>query len=139
MMTQPTHAQDGEGAAISAKEFQGLVEMIGADVPEVVVDLLDTYLEESAGLIAMMQESVQQRNLAAILRSTHNLKSSSASVGAMRLSRLAADLEMFLRGAGVPMNVPGNVPGGVPAQVVAIAQEFELVRAALEEEKAQLL
>ena len=32
-----------------------------------------------------------------------------------------------------------NVPGGVPAQVVAIAQEFELVRAALEEEKAQLL
>lgn len=139
MMTQPTHAQDGEGSAISAIEFQGLVEMIGADVPEVVVDLLDTYLEESAGLIAMMQGAVQQRNLAEILRSTHNLKSSSASVGAMRLSRLAADLEMFLRGAGVPVNVPGDVPGDVPAQVVAIAQEFELVRAALEGEKSQLL
>jgi HPt (histidine-containing phosphotransfer) domain-containing protein len=99
-------------------------------MPEVIVDLLDTYLEESAGLIATMQEAVLQGNTAAILRPAHSLKSSSASVGAMRLSRLAAELETFLRGSSAPMDVP--------AQVTAIAQEFALVRAALEKEKARL-
>jgi HPt (histidine-containing phosphotransfer) domain-containing protein len=58
------------------------------------------------------------------------LKSSSASIGAMRLSRLCADLESHLR---------GSLPGlDVHGQVQQIEYEFERVQSALADEKAKL-
>lgn len=116
---------------ISADEFASLVEMIGGDAPEVVVDLLDTYLEESAGLIETVASAYAAGDLATMLRPAHSLKSSSASVGAMRLSRLCADLENHLR---------GHLPDlDVAAQVAAVQAEFALVQVALQEAKEQLL
>lgn len=116
---------------ISADEFASLIEMIGADAPEVVVDLLDTYLEESAGLIEMVVTAYAAGDMATMLRPAHSLKSSSASVGAMRLSRLCADLENHLRGQMPDLDVA--------AQVAAVQAEFALVQAALQMEKEQLL
>lgn len=116
---------------ISAQEFASLIEMIGEDAPEVVVDLLDTYLDESVTLVSIMAEANAVGDKAIMLRPAHSLKSSSASVGAIRLSRLCADLESHLRGSGPPLNVA--------AQVSAIQEEFALVQVALEVEKEQLL
>ena len=116
--------------AISEAEFQALVEMVGPEMPEVLVDLLDTYLEESAGLVQTIGEGTRAGDLSTVLRPAHSLKSSSASLGAMRLSRLCADLEAHLR---------GSLPGlDVPAQVQQIESEFARVQLALAEEKAKL-
>jgi HPt (histidine-containing phosphotransfer) domain-containing protein len=120
---------DGNPPAISETEFQALVDMVGADMPEVLIDLLDTYLDESAGLVAAIQSGQSSGDTASMLRPAHSLKSSSASIGAMRLSRFCADLESHLR---------GNLPGlDVPAQVVQIAHEFGRVKAALADQKAK--
>ena len=121
----------GEGRpAISEAEFQALVEMVGPEMPEVLVDLLDTYLEESAELVRAIRVGTDAGDLDSILRPAHSLKSSSASLGAMRLSKLCADLEAHLR---------GSLPGlDVPAQAQLIENEFGRVQLALADEKVKL-
>jgi HPt (histidine-containing phosphotransfer) domain-containing protein len=115
--------------AVSAKEFQGLVEMIGAEMPEVLVDLLDTYIEESAGLVNSLVEAQARGDVPSMLRPAHSLKSSSASIGAMQLSRLCAALESHVRDAS---------PGVEPAALVdAIDHEFGRVKVELAVERAK--
>ncbi len=128
----PTPGGTGRGSSpISTAEFQALIEMVGEDTPEVVVDLLDTYLEESAGLVHTITAAAAADNRDLMLRPAHSLKSSSASVGAMALSQLCADMELYAR---------GSLPNlDVVQQAQSIEQEFERVRVALEHEKAQLL
>jgi HPt (histidine-containing phosphotransfer) domain-containing protein len=116
--------------AISQAEFNALVEMVGADMPEVVIDLLDTYLDESLGLVTAIVENTERGDLASVLRPAHSLKSSSASIGAMRLSKLCADLESHLRGSLPNLDVLG--------QVQQLEGEFARVQAALQIEKAKL-
>jgi HPt (histidine-containing phosphotransfer) domain-containing protein len=122
---------EGNTPAISAEEFQALVEMVGPDAPDVLVDLLDTYLVESSGLVNAIREGASSGDLASALRPAHSLKSSSTSIGALRLSKLCADLESHLR---------GNLPGlDVNGQVRMIENEFVRVQSALDVEKAKLL
>ena len=127
---QSSGASAGNSPAISDTEFQSLVEMIGPDMPDVLVDLLDTYLEESSGLVDEIRNGERQGDFNSILRPSHSLKSSSASIGALRLSKLCADLESHLR---------GGLPGlDVPKQVQQIESEFSRVQSALAAEKAKL-
>ena len=117
--------------AISAAEYESLVEMVGADMPEILVDLLDTYLEESAGLVGEIQGGTAVGDLESVMRPAHSLKSSSASIGAMHLSKLCADLEAHLR---------GSLPGlDVPEQSRQIVNEFARVESALAVEKSKLM
>lgn len=128
---QSSGSGEGNTPAISEAEFQALVEMVGPDAPEVLVDLLDTYLVESAGLVNTIREGAASGDLASALRPAHSLKSSSASIGALRLSKLCADLESHLR---------GNLPAlDVKGQVRMIDNEFLRVQSALSDEKAKLL
>jgi HPt (histidine-containing phosphotransfer) domain-containing protein len=117
--------------AISAAEFASLVEMIGEDLPEVVVDLLETYLHESHLLIQVMMDTPADAPTSESLRAVHSLKSSSASLGAMQLARLCETLETYLRGYGPEVDVAESV-----SQIVA---EYERVCISLAEEKEQLL
>lgn len=120
---------DAGSGPISVAEFQALIEMVGEDTPEVVVDLLDTYLEESVELVRVIASAAHDRDT--LLRPAHSLKSSSASIGAMNLSRLCADMEAYAR---------GSMPDLDAAQhAIEIVQEFERVRVAVEHEKAELL
>ncbi len=116
--------------AISQEEFYALAEMIGFDMPDVLVDVLDTYIEESNGLLTTIAEAVRSEQPQNMLRAVHSLKSSSASIGAMLLSTLCADLEAHLRGMGGAMNVS--------SQATNISTEYQRVREALEIEKARL-
>jgi HPt (histidine-containing phosphotransfer) domain-containing protein len=116
------HTGSGEGTppAISEADFQALVEMVGPEMPEVLVDLMETYLEESAGLVRTIREALTSGDLEHALRPAHSLKSSSASIGAMYFSRLCADLESHLR---------GSLPGlDIPNQVQKIENEFARVQ-----------
>ena len=119
------------GAPISQEEFQSLAEMIGLDMPEVLVDLIDTYVTESQALVDNLVAAHQVDDNDAMVRPAHSLKSSSASVGALRLSVLCADLEAHLRGAPTEMDVD--------RQVTLIVNEFGLVTTALGQEKEKLL
>lgn len=131
MSDQSFHSSGSNEAntpAISETEFQALVDMVGPDTPEVLVDLLDTYLEESSGLVSAIRAGELQGDLGSILRPSHSLKSSSASIGAIRLSKLCADLESHLRGSLPDLDVSG--------QVQKIESEFARVQHALNEKRA---
>lgn len=110
--------------AIDPEGFRALVEMIGPEMPEVVVDILDTYRQEAAELLAVIVPAAAAADAERMLRPVHSLKSSSASVGASILSALCAALEQHLRGYGPPLDMP--------AQVAAIEAEYQRVDAALE-------
>jgi HPt (histidine-containing phosphotransfer) domain-containing protein len=70
-----------------------LLESTGDDV-EFVRDLLDTYLAETPEHMAAIRQALEADDAAALVRPAHTLKSSSATLGAMRLSAIGRDLEM---------------------------------------------
>jgi HPt (histidine-containing phosphotransfer) domain-containing protein len=129
--TMPGTGSNENNPAISPQEFQSLVEMVGADMPDVLVDLLDTYTQESTMLVNSIVDAFRNGDVAGMLRPAHSLKSSSASLGAMQLSRLCAALEGYAR---------GNSPGlDVPTVVAAVDQEFQRVAAELNVYRARFV
>ncbi len=109
--------------AIDPDGFAALVEMIGPDMPEVVVDIVDTYQQEALALLEEIEPAAADNDTERMVRPVHSLKSSSGSVGAQTLSQLCADLESYLRGFGPPMDIA--------RQVSAIREEFQRVTAEL--------
>ncbi len=109
--------------AIDPAGFSALVEMIGPDMPEVIVDIVDTYQQEALALLEEIEPAVADNDAERMVRPVHSLKSSSGSVGAQTLSQLCAELESYLRGFGPPLDIA--------AQVAAIREEFQRASAEL--------
>jgi CheY-like chemotaxis protein/HPt (histidine-containing phosphotransfer) domain-containing protein len=57
------------------------------------VSVIQSYLKSAPGLMHGIRDAVQDRDMDALVKAAHPLKSSSANVGAMELSVLARDLE----------------------------------------------
>jgi HPt (histidine-containing phosphotransfer) domain-containing protein len=59
-----------------------------------VQELVETYLADTPAQLDSMAAAIEADDAAALVRPAHTLKSSSATVGAMRLSSVARELEM---------------------------------------------
>ena len=59
-----------------------------------VVELIEAFLSDGAQQMAAIEAAVTADDAEALVRPAHTLKSSSATVGAMRLSATARELEM---------------------------------------------
>jgi len=70
-----------------------LMESTGDDVG-FVRELIDTFLADTPAQLEAMTSAVEADDAAALVRPAHTLKSSSATVGASRLSSVARELEM---------------------------------------------
>jgi HPt (histidine-containing phosphotransfer) domain-containing protein len=57
-------------------------------------ELIETYLADAPNQLEEMTAAVEADDAAALVRPAHTLKSSSASIGAMRLAAVARELEM---------------------------------------------
>jgi HPt (histidine-containing phosphotransfer) domain-containing protein len=79
--------------AIDAEALELLVEMIGPDEPAAVLDLLDTYISDSTSQIEEIQASFAAGDLKNTHRLAHSMKSSSATFGALALSKYCETLE----------------------------------------------
>ena len=60
---------------------------------EFLVELLDTYFEDSPQQFAAMHKALTDQDSEGLRRAAHSLKSNSANFGAMELSQKAKDLE----------------------------------------------
>ena len=119
-MTDPTEA-------IDAAAFANLVEMTGGEM-DFVDELVDTYLEDGAQMVEQLRDAAGRGDVAALIRPVHSLKSSSVSIGALRLGEQCRTLEEAARNGSVPH----------PAEwVAAIASGFERVRVALLDERVR--
>jgi HPt (histidine-containing phosphotransfer) domain-containing protein len=75
------------------------------DDPAFVRELVETYLAETPEQLEAMTAAIDADDAAALVRPAHTLKSSSATLGAMRLSALGRELEMAGRAGSLPSNV----------------------------------
>jgi len=62
-----------------------------------VADLASTYLSEGDGHIQQVEDALARGDIAAMVRPAHTLKSSSAALGAARLSAISKEIEHAAR------------------------------------------
>lgn len=80
-------------AVLDAKVLGELKEIMEEDY----LGLLQTFLHNAPGLLSEARQAVIAGDIEAMIRPVHSLKSSSANVGAMRLSELARETERCAR------------------------------------------
>ena len=83
---------------IEREILEGIVEIFGSEDPTAILDLLDTFLVESTKQCDEMQRALAGQDWIMLHRMAHSLKSSSATFGAMRLSKVSAHLEREAKG-----------------------------------------
>jgi len=84
-------------AVLDQEALQGIVEMFGDEDPNAILDLIDTFLVESANQYEEMHAALAAGDWVKLHRMAHSLKSSSATFGAMRLSQISAFMEQVAR------------------------------------------
>ena len=87
--------------------LDALRESVGGD-DTFVADLVATYLAEGAEHMAEMDAAAAAGDAAAIVRPAHSMKSSSAALGAARMSSISRDIE-FAGREGRPEGLAASV------------------------------
>ncbi len=77
---------------IDAATLDELLDTLGGD-EAFLAELVGSYLADSPPLVAAMRDAVAARDAAALRRAAHTLKSTSASVGALRLAGVCREVE----------------------------------------------
>ena len=61
--------------------------------PDLIVELIDLYLEDAPRRVAVMQESLAKRDWLSVKREAHSLRGSSGNLGALRVARICDEIE----------------------------------------------
>lgn len=85
--------------------------MTTGDDPAFVRELVETYLHDTPELMEAIGAAVETDDAAALVRPAHTLKSSSATVGALRLSAVAREMEMAGRSGTLEPEVRAMLDG----------------------------
>jgi len=80
-------------SALDSQVLQTFHEMMGESATEMLHQLIDIYLEDTPTMLETLKIALQENNLVSLQRTAHTLKSSSAALGAIKLSQLCQDLE----------------------------------------------
>ncbi|AFY65262.1 response regulator [Geitlerinema sp. PCC 7407] len=104
--------------------LETLQAQLGDVTTEILAEVIDSYLQEAPALLGQMQQAIAQADALSLQRAAHTLKSSSATVGALGLSRLSQELETLGRTSSLPP---------APALLAQLQQEYLRVEAALRE------
>lgn len=89
------------------------------NAPNLVAKVLNQYFSNTPKLLADLQEGLRQADMAMLCRAAHTLKSSSANVGAMRVSEKCKTLEHLVRSS--------QESDGLESLVQEIVAEYEIV------------
>jgi two-component system, sensor histidine kinase and response regulator len=83
--------------AVDLAALEGFAGMQAEGEPDLIVELIDLYLEDAPRKVVSMLRAVAEADGEAMKRAAHGLKGSSASLGACRVAALCGELE---RGGG---------------------------------------
>jgi len=109
---------------IDVSVLNELRETVGAGDEEMFNELLSIYLDDAPNLIAEMEKAYEMKDVEKLTRSSHTLKSSSATIGAMDLSTLCKQVEHASR--------EGKIDN-LDEKIEMIKQEYERVKEALKQ------
>jgi HPt (histidine-containing phosphotransfer) domain-containing protein len=121
---------DTNSPVIDHSALEAIIEIFGVDDPGAILDLLDTFLTESAKQVADMHTSFAGGDWSKLHRMAHSLKSSSATFGANRLSHASAALELAAKGQCVDEPCPGLIE--------AVSREHQIACDILQAERVRL-
>ena len=125
----PQARAGGDGAAPGAVDLAvlaGFEEMQAEGEPDLVVELIDLYLEDAPRKLASMQEAAARGDGGALRGAAHSLKGSSSSLGASGVAALCAELERA---------DCGDSSGPAASILARLMQELELVSEAFAAER----
>ncbi len=101
---------------------QALKELGGTDDPNLFNELVDLFVADASSNVSKLSSALEMHDVQTFQRVAHTLKSSSANVGAMRMSKLSFELEKLGRAGSLD---------GADALVLRMKREFDEVSAAL--------
>ncbi len=101
MNPTPEDKSNGEREIIDPEVVASLRELAPEDEPGFVRELIDAYRDDAVVHLAGIKESLKSNDAEGLRKAAHTLKSSSANVGAVQVSRLALEIETLAR-AGTP-------------------------------------
>ncbi|HEY9744175.1 MAG TPA: response regulator, partial [Coleofasciculaceae cyanobacterium] len=114
--------------ALDAKELEAFLEMVGEKADEILVEMIDCYLEDAPKLLQAIAQAFDRGDAITLRRAAHTLKSSSATFGAKDLSHLCRQLELSSQ-TGTPECEVDKLP--------QLEAEYKRVEAALRVEREQ--
>ena len=121
-MPSPNFASAAGDAALDAQALAGLRALDPSGENRLIERVVRAFESSSDKLLPQLRDALGTGDHATIRHVAHTLKSSSASVGALKLSRLCAEIETMLReGRG----------DGIDTRVALVHAEVEGTRRAL--------
>jgi HPt (histidine-containing phosphotransfer) domain-containing protein len=88
-----TAVPEAFGSAVDQSVLAGY-EMIQLDgEPDLVIELIDLYLEDAPRRLSAMQEAAAHRDWQSVKREAHSLRGSSGSVGAVQVAQACVEIE----------------------------------------------
>lgn len=123
---------DASGVSVEtpgAVDLAVLNSLEGAQVegePDIVVELMELYLEDASGKLAAMREDLNGNDGRSLARLAHSLKGSSANLGARRVASLCDELERMGE---------GDLSRGGGALIDRLELELSCVRRVFEAER----
>ena len=79
---------------IDMQAIDGLRELSPDSGTEFLRELIEIYLQDTPQRIAEMEDALTKKDLPAFTRAAHTIKGSSSNFGAIKLTKLAHELEM---------------------------------------------
>jgi len=125
LMPQAEAGDEAHGA-VDLAALRGFEEIQAEGEPDLVVELIDLYLEDAPRKLAIMLEAAAGADAESLRRAAHSLKGSSASLGAFGMAALCAELER---------TDCGDSSGGGGVLLARAGQELERVREAFAAER----
>ncbi|MDX1521284.1 MAG: response regulator, partial [Anaerolineae bacterium] len=118
--TDPPPNESALTQAIDMAVLDEFEQMMGEDGAEMVMELIDIFLEETPELLESLQMGLKQDSPEQVRKAAHSLKSSAANLGAVNLSSLCRNLESSGRAGLLDVRAGQDVNAAV--------SEFEVVK-----------
>lgn len=88
---------EGDAPVLDLEVIESLRELGGEDEPDLLLELVDLFLDDSQRRIEQMQLALERGNLEEVARAAHTIKSAAANMGARLLSGLCTEIEALAR------------------------------------------
>ncbi|NEO28476.1 MAG: response regulator [Kamptonema sp. SIO4C4] len=128
--SDPQTQETANPPVLDTATFDELKMMAGEDAPVLILDLIDSYLEDSPTFLQGIETAIAQEDAAQLKYMAHTLKSSSASLGALTLTDLCLKLEKMGR---------QETTEGAADILEQVKQEYQRVQAAMDQERQKYL
>jgi HPt (histidine-containing phosphotransfer) domain-containing protein len=125
-LSETSDDSDETPGAVDVAVLTGLEDAQIEGEPDIVVELMELYLEDASGKLAAMRDDLTEKGGRSVGRLAHSLRGSSANLGARRVAALCEELERM--GDGDPACGGGVLLNRLESELACVRRVFEAER-----------